>query len=235
MWAVAVCAATAFVAWRRWRRSGLRPGTFLGVGLVYAYARLWHGWRGDHATPLPAKGGALLVANHTCSADPAFLQAGCPRPLSFLIAREYYLVGGLRRLFEGIECVPVVRDGRDVGSVRTGLRRLRNGRIVCLFPEGGLSNYGRPTLRRAKCGVALLALRSQAPVYPAFVAGGPQCHEVPRAWLWPSRVRVVFGPPVDLSDYYDRPITRRLLEEVTTLIMNRVEALRPRRPGAREG
>ena len=52
---------------------------------------------------------------------------------------------------------------------------------------------------------------------------------VTRAWLRPSRVRVVFGPAVDLSAYVGRPISRKLLEEVTALLMRRVAELDPRR------
>lgn len=211
----------------RWWRAG-RPMLidYVGLGIVYLYARLWHRWsaRGPR---LPASGPALLLANHTCSADPAFLQAGCPRPLSFVIAREYYGLPVLRRLLAYIGCVPVTRNGRDATGVRVALRRLAEGRMLCIFPEGGLNHAGRRGLRRGKAGVALLALRSRVPVYPALIVGGPQTSSLPRAWLLPSRVQVVYGEPVDLSEYYDRPIDRKLLEEVTHTLMGRVAALEP--------
>jgi hypothetical protein len=40
-------------------------------------------------------------------------------------------------------------------------------------------------------------------------------------------VRVYYGPPVDLSAYYGLPINRKILEEVTAFLMERVGALRP--------
>jgi 1-acyl-sn-glycerol-3-phosphate acyltransferase len=82
---------------------------------------------------------------------------------------------------------------------------------------------------RGKPGVALLALRSKAPVYPARITGGPSSRHWVGAWLWPSQgVRVTFGPAVDLSPYYGRRITRQLLREVTDLFMEKIEALGPR-------
>jgi 1-acyl-sn-glycerol-3-phosphate acyltransferase len=162
--------------------------------------------------------------------DPAFLQAACPRAISFLLAQEYYEIGHFRPLFEYTRCVPVARNGRDVRAVRTAVRRLSEGRVLCIFPEGGLSNAGRNGLRPGKAGIALLALRSRAPVSPAQIAGGPQRSEVLPAWLRPSRVRVRFGPAVDLSAYYDRPISRKLLEEVTALLMDRVRAIGTKPP-----
>jgi len=230
MWAVTVCAVVVGIVWLHWRQSDQKLADFLGLGCVHGYARLWHGCSIRGPSPRSIKGAAILIANHTCSADPSFLQANCARWLSFLIAREFYgLLPLIDRVFEHQCSVPVARDGRDVAAVRTALRRLQEGRIVCVFPEGGLSGTGRGRLRPGKGGAALLALRSRAPVYPAFIAGGPQHHYVPRAWLLPSRVRVYFGPPVDLSAYYDRPINRPLLEEVTALLMRRIDSLRPQK------
>jgi hypothetical protein len=45
------------------------------------------------------------------------------------------------------------------------------------------------------------------------------------AWLRPSRARVTYGHALDLSAYYDRPLRRRLLQEVTDLIMDEIHRL----------
>jgi 1-acyl-sn-glycerol-3-phosphate acyltransferase len=230
MWALLVTGLAAAVALLRWRRSGQSLAHFLGLGLVRMYARVWHGLTWTGPAPLPDKGPAILIANHTCSTDPAFLQAGCSRPLSFLIAREYYEdLPWARRLFEYLGSVPVCRDGNDVVAVRKGLLRLSEGRVLCIFPEGGLHAAGRGRFRRAKGGAALLALRSRAPVYPAFISRGPQHGNVPRAWLLPSRTGIAYGLPVNLSAYYDRPISRGLVEEVTAVLMRSVADLEPGR------
>jgi 1-acyl-sn-glycerol-3-phosphate acyltransferase len=228
--ALLACAVAGVFVAIRWRRSGLPLDYFLVLNAVRLYARLWHGMRMNRQAPLPAKGGAIVVANHTCSSDPSFLLAGCPRPVAFLYAREYSDdVPWLRPAFEATGAVPVRRDGRDVKAVRLALRRLREGHVLGVFPEGGLSGAGRGRIHRCRCGVALLALRSQAPVFPAFIDGGPQTSSVSRAWLYPSRVRVTFGSALDLSAYYHRRINRPLLEEVTAYVMGRVAELDPRK------
>jgi 1-acyl-sn-glycerol-3-phosphate acyltransferase len=226
MWAWFLTVAAAAVVFVNWRRSGLDLLEFLGMFVIRAYARLWHGCVFNRPL-LPDRGPAILVSNHTCSADPALLTCGIRRPVSFLIAQEFYRVPVLGYFFVKHGYVPVQRNGRDVCSVRRGLRRLSEGRILCIFPEGGLSYAGRGKPGRGKAGVALLALRSRIPVFPVRVSGGPQTYHMGQAWMWPSRARVTFGPPVDLSAYYDRPIKRKLLEEVTALLMKRVAELRP--------
>lgn len=227
MVALAVCALLVLLLLVRWRRSEHPLLDFVGLGFVYFYARLWHGCviRGP---ALPVKGAVLLIANHTCSADPAFLQTVSPRVLCFLMAQEYFdLHPWLRRLFTYMRAVPVKRDGRDMATVRAALRELSAGRVVCIFPEGSLSAAGCNRLRPGKGGAALLALRSRAPVIPVFVSGGPQHSNVPRAWLLPSRVRLTLGPAVDLSATYDRPINRALVEETTATLMRAVADLNP--------
>lgn len=227
MWAWLLCAAALLVMLVRWRRSGLTFLDYLGMAFFTAYGRLWHGCVGNNFTPVPWRGPALLYANHTCSTDPIFLACLHPRPISFMIAREYYAIPALGPLFRRMGCVPVQRKLCDTAAVRVGLRRLSEGRILCIFPEGGLSNAGKLRPRRGKAGVGLLALRSTAPVIPVRITRGPQTHRILPAWLRPSRARVTFGAPVDLSAYRGRRITRRLVEEVATHLMQQVAALDP--------
>jgi len=228
MWALATYGLIAGSLLLAWRRSGRRVLDFFGLGIMRCYARLYHNlWIRRHAD-LPESGPALLVANHTCSADPAFLQACAPRTMCFLVAEEYFDIPGAGWLFRYMQCIPVARNGHDVTSVRTALRRLQNGRLVCLFPEGSLSGTGRGRMRITKRGAAYLALRCGAPIYPAFITGGPQHTHVPSAWLLPSRGGIVLGQPVDLAAYRGRRIDRKLLEEVGALLVRRIVALDPK-------
>jgi 1-acyl-sn-glycerol-3-phosphate acyltransferase len=219
----------------QWRRSPWPFLIFAGLGLITLYVRLWHRLTTNRPPPILPKGAAILIANHTCSADPALLTVACGQPLSFLIAREYVTIPVLHRVIRFLQCVPVTRNGRDPGALRAVLRRLAAHQEIALFPEGGLSQAGRHRWCRAKAGAAFLALHSRAPVYPALILGGPQTNQLLRSWLLPSRkpTRVIFGPPVDLTRFYDRPIDRGLIEEVTECLMGAIAALRPQAQGPR--
>jgi 1-acyl-sn-glycerol-3-phosphate acyltransferase len=131
----------------------------------------------------------------------------------------------LHQLFARVGSLPVFRRGRNVGAVRAALRRLEQGEIVGIFPEGEVT--GRDDrIASCKLGAAYLALKSGAPVYPAWITGGPRSARVIRDWLWPSQqVQVCVGSPVDLSAYRGRQITHRLLTEVTAVIMRHIEQL----------
>jgi 1-acyl-sn-glycerol-3-phosphate acyltransferase len=147
--------------------------------------------------------------------------------MSFMIAEEYFNIPGASWLFRYMHCIPVSRTGRDMTSVRIALRRLQDGRILCLFPEGSLSGTGRGRMRLAKRGAAYLALRSGAPIYPAFICGGPQHTHVPSAWIMPTRGGVTIGRPLNLSAYRGRCIRRKTLEEVGRLVARAIVELDP--------
>lgn len=196
--------------------------------LMRLFARLWHSCRPCSYNPVPRTGPALVIANHPSHADPAFLMASCGRALHFLHAREYVDIFFLRHFFHLAGCIPVARGRPDKAAIRLALSCLEKGAAVGLFPEGEVEPIGSQCLTPGKTGAALLALRSHAPVYPAFIDGAPQYGSVLKDWLWPSRgVRVRFGPALDLSAYHGRRIQRDLLKEVTRLFMRAIAELRP--------
>jgi 1-acyl-sn-glycerol-3-phosphate acyltransferase len=214
-----------------WLRSGKTLFDFICLPLSRGYAQLWHRFSGPRTTMIPRSGPVILVSNHTCSADPMFLQAAFPRIPCYLTAEEHYNAHAfIHYVLSSMSCVPVCRNGRDVGAALRALRRLAEGHLLCIFLEGNLSGVARGRLRHGKQGAALLALRTRAPVYPAYIHGGPRTEKLLLSWVWPPRghVRVFFGPPVDLSAYYERPRTRKVLAEVTALLMDHINALKPR-------
>lgn len=226
MWVLLVCGLCGAAMLCNWWRSGQPFFDYLEQRTLYGFTRVWHRCSMPGPNTLPRTGPAILIANHSSHADPGFLIASSPRKLHFLQARECYEVFLLRRLFRLAGCIPIARDGHDVTGLRLALRRLAEGVVVCIFPEGEVCPAGRGRLAPGKPGVALLALRSRAPVIPALVTGGPQTTVMLWAWLWPSRgVRVTYGPPIDLSAYYGRRIDRKLLDEVTALLMQRIADL----------
>jgi 1-acyl-sn-glycerol-3-phosphate acyltransferase len=233
LWVLALCGLSAgALLGVPWRRCGRRAFDSLELALMRLYVRLWHGWSRVGAPPLPATGPVLVIANHQSHADAALLLAGGGRLLGFLQARERY-EAVWRPLFRLSGSIPVSRGRPDLSAVRAALACLGRGGAVCLFPEGEISPAGPGRLAPGKPGAALLALRSRAPVFSVRIVGGPQSHSLLWSWLRPTRgVRVRFGPAVDLSEYYGRPITRQLLGQVTARLMQSIIDLAPQ-PAAR--
>jgi 1-acyl-sn-glycerol-3-phosphate acyltransferase len=229
MWSLACVLFVIFCVVHAWARSGMTAPDFLVLRGAFVYCRLLHRWSANRRNPFPKQGAAIIVCNHTCSADASFVMAASDRPISFLVANEHYHIHPIAHaILKHMRCVPVVRTGHDPLALRRAMTRLAMGDLVCIFPEGNLSGValGRP--RVAKPGVAFMALLSRLPVYPVHIVGGPRTDQILNSWVLPTRqaVHVVFGKPVDLTPYYDRPRTRQLLEEVTRVLMEKVMQLR---------
>ncbi len=189
------------------------------------YARLCFHWRANRRCPYLHERSAIIIANHRSPVDPIFIWAGMTnrRPLECLTAQEYFGIPGLQFIFDSLRAIPVARQGKDMVATREALRRLEEGRYLGVFPEGGL-NTG-PGLLPGNPGIAWLALRSKAPVYPVFIHNAPQTEGMVSPFYTFTRVRVSYGDAVDLSAYYGQRTTSELLQKVTDLLMSRLATL----------
>ncbi len=165
------------------------------------YCHFWHQLQMNGRAPLPDVGPAILISNHTCGIDHMLLQSTCRRLLGFMVAREYYDWVWIHWICRYIGCIPVNRDGRDFSATRAAIRALKEGRVLPIFPEGHIVPASGRVLDDIKPGTAYLALHSQVPVVPAYIWGTPETDEIIDALLTPSRARVIFGEPIDLSDF----------------------------------
>jgi 1-acyl-sn-glycerol-3-phosphate acyltransferase len=175
------------------------PLRFL-YGAFQVYCKFWHRLRTEGRAPLPESGPAILISNHTCGIDHMLLQVSSRRLLGFMIAREYYESRWLHGICSYIGCIPVNRNGRDHAAIRAALEALGEGRVLPIFPEGRILPASGRRLGAMKAGSAYIAIRAQVPVVPAYIFGTPPTDEILDSLLTPSKARVIFGPPIDISD-----------------------------------
>jgi len=179
---------------------------------------------------VPREGPAILAWNHLSFSDHFFGPLPLPRKVTFLAKAEYFTGRGPKGLiskafFHGVGQIPVDRSGGEASerALTTGLRVLRERRLLGIYPEGTRTPDGR--LYRGKTGVARLALESGAPVIPCAMIGTfelqPPGHVVPRLRIRPG---VKFGRPLDFSRYAglesDRLVLRAVTDEIMYAVMN---------------
>jgi 1-acyl-sn-glycerol-3-phosphate acyltransferase len=153
---------------------------------------------------LPAKGPAIVVANHNSHIDTLLMLTIFPaktlkhvRPAA---AADYFLANPLISWFSRniIGIVPVERQkvGRDFDVLAPARAALERGDIVVIFPEGtrGEASEG---MGRLKGGVARLAADfPAAPVTPIWIAGAGRVLPKGRGVPVPLRCSVHIGPPL---------------------------------------
>jgi acyl-[acyl-carrier-protein]-phospholipid O-acyltransferase/long-chain-fatty-acid--[acyl-carrier-protein] ligase len=189
---------------------------WLEVGVVLLGRALYR-VRSRGAEHVPARGGAIVIANHLSYADVVVLQLACPRPLRFLGYEEAGSPWFLRVVFR-LAGVIAISPRRPTAGMRRALRALQAGELVCVFPEGGISRTGQ--LQRIQEGFAVLARRTGRPVVPAAIdglwgsvfsfAGGRYLWKSPR--LLPTPVFVAFGAPLAPEQVGAEAARRALLD-----------------------
>lgn len=192
---------------------------FKGINRIFT--RCYHHVEVLSPPQIPKSGSAILISNHISGLDPLVIQSALNRPVAWMMAREYYEIGGLRWLFELIEAIPVERSGKDLAAMRAALRALESGRVLGVFPEGRIE-VSRDLLP-FQTGVALMAVKTDAPVYCCAVEGTSRGREMRQAFSKRCDVKLTFGPEVQI----DRSLsTRENLQRVTSSLEAEVGSLR---------
>lgn len=90
---------------------------------------------------LPASGATLLLGNHISWIDWALVQIACPRKIHFVMQRQIYNLWYLKPFMKLFGIIPIA-SGASRGSLKAINEILRQGEVVCLFPEGAISRNG---------------------------------------------------------------------------------------------
>jgi 1-acyl-sn-glycerol-3-phosphate acyltransferase len=215
-------AVLAFVVW--WKRSPLTLKETLLWSGNYLIARLI--WRTRIEGELPAQPGigAVIVANHRSSVDPAFIQVCIRRVVYWMVAREYCEAPFIGALLRALQVIPVGRGGIDTAATKQAIRLAQEGGLVGMFPEGRI-NLTQQLLLPGRPGAALVALRARVPIIPAFIFDAPYNGTALGPIFMRSKVRVKIGQPIDLSPYFGREKEEGVLQEITKLAMRAMAAL----------
>ncbi len=176
------------------------------------------------ASNLPARGGAVIVANHISYIDVVVLQLASPRPLRFLAYRGPGTGPFLRWIYDLAGVIPVA-PGDRLTWLRRSVACLRAGELVCVFPEGEISRTGQ--LMTIKRGFELMARAAGVPVIPAAIDGlwGSVFSFSQNRYLWksprlaPTPACVAFGEPIP-PDRVDCSLVRKALMDLGTLAID---------------
>jgi 1-acyl-sn-glycerol-3-phosphate acyltransferase len=185
----------------------------------------WFDLRIDGLEHLPTSGPYIVAANHHNYLDAVVLGVSVPAPIAFIVMPRVWRATRLHPAFHRhIGSIPINLERPDIGALRRALGHLDGGGVVGIFPEGPFSVRGR--LERGLPGVALLALKSGAPVVPAALHGTYEALRNRRFYVpRPTPIRVRFGPPRQVAREDARGRDARL--GVTARIMHDIAALLP--------
>ena len=135
-------------------------------------------------------GGAIATANHTSFLDPFVVGVTFWYRRVFFMAAEVVMKNKLVEfLLKGIGCIKIDRNKADLEAIKKCVSVLKDGRVLSVFPQGGISDEG--SMSDIKSGAVLMALQANVPIVPMYI------HKRRR---WHCRRTVVIGKTIYPSE-----------------------------------
>jgi len=165
---------------------------------------------------VPKTGGVLLVANHQSYLDPVLVAVHLDRPVSFLAKSELFENPYFAWFIRSLHAFPVRQGEGDVGAVREMIRRLEEGNVLNVYPEGSRTKTGE--IAPLEKGVALVIRKAGVPVVPVAIDGSFAAWPKGALMFHPHPVRVRYGKPIDFNGKKGEEIIGTLENELRSLM-----------------
>ena len=164
---------------------------------------------------IPKEGRVVICSNHTSNFDPLILALALPRQVHYMAKKELFSNAFLKWLLISLGAFPVDREAADLSAIRTSMKILQNEEMLGIFPEG-TRVYGE-NLELAKPGVALIAIKGKAPVFPVFISSKYKPF---------SKVNITIGEPINFEEYYNQKLTKEDYKMISQEILKAIYSLK---------
>jgi 1-acyl-sn-glycerol-3-phosphate acyltransferase len=201
-------------------------GYWLTKLVLSPYLRLAFRVRTEGLEHVPARGAAILASNHLSFCDSLFLPLVVRRRLTYVAKAEYFDDWRTAWFFRACGHIPIRRGAGAQWrrALESAVGVLEDGQLLVIYPEGTRSKDGR--LHRGHTGIAMVALRTGAPVIPVGLIGTREAQPIGRRIPRPFHtITIRVGPPLDFSAYRDRTGERLVLRSVTDTVMAEIQRL----------
>lgn len=185
--------------------------------ILWLFFRLFFRLEVSGIENLPKEGPALVAANHASLWDPPVIGVNIPRYIHFMAKEELFKIPVLSLIVKKLQAFPVRRGTADRAAIRTAIHLLESGELIGVFPEGTRSKTGN--LGRPEAGVAMIALKTGAPIIPTAVIG---THGTFSTGNRIPKFKVKFGKPIYFTN---EKHDKETIEKLSNIMMREIERL----------
>ncbi len=119
---------------------------------------------------IPDEGPAILICNHISYMDGLLIHTASKRPVTFIIDEEIYRVPAVKYWMDYCGAIPIAPNRQSVErALELTSEALRNGELICIFPEGSLTYTGH--MIRFRFGIEWMVKKDPVPVIPMALKG----------------------------------------------------------------
>jgi 1-acyl-sn-glycerol-3-phosphate acyltransferase len=169
---------------------------WLGWMSFGAAFRSLFGMRVDGMEHLIEDGPVLIASNHQSYLDPPLVGNLYKTEICYL-ARKTLFRGLATWVYPRWNAIPVDQDRPDMTSLKTIIRKLKDGHKVVVFPEGARTFDG--SLGEPAPGVGLVAAKAAVPIQPVRIRGAREALPRGSGRIRFHRIHVTIGPAIHLT------------------------------------
>jgi 1-acyl-sn-glycerol-3-phosphate acyltransferase len=171
------------------------------------------------------EGPVVIISNHEGDFDIPLIVGFIDKPVGFISKIEVKKVPILASWMKVMNCVFLDRSNRQkaLQSIREGVKLLKKGHSLVIFPEGTRSKGG--PVGRFKAGSFRLAVDAKVPIVPVSISGTSDLFEKNNRLIKPAKVKLVIGKPIISHLYSDKDLID-LAVEVREMIINQMDEKR---------
>ncbi len=161
---------------------------------------------------------AVFASNHLSFMDTPALFSAVPFQFRILARQSLWKVPFIGWHLNRSGQIAVNTDNASFGSLSAGIKALKAGMPLIVFPEGGRTRDGHVT--SFMDGPAYMAIRTGVPLVPMAIVGTYELLPIGARHFYPQRVKLVVGEPIESSRYTIRQVeelTERLKAEIGRL------------------
>lgn len=158
-------------------------------------------------------GNTVVICNHLCKMDVFYVGYLFKGKTYYLAKKEWFdkkVLGWLIRKLGGI---PIDRENADMASVKQSIRVLKDGKRLCIFPEGTRNKTGATDIQPLHGGAAMFAFKTGAKIVPINIAK-------PAKFMHKNDIYV--GEPFDFSEYKGLKLDGELNRKLTDIMYEKL-------------
>lgn len=141
--------------------------------VAFLLTRVMYRLRASGLENVPAEGAAVIVCNHVSFVDWMILGGLVRRPVRFVMDHKIAALPFARIMFDRGKTIPIAPQREDPETFERAFARvaeeLRDGELVCIFPEGKLTGDG--SMSPFRPGVERILRETPVPVIPMALTG----------------------------------------------------------------
>lgn len=171
---------------------------------------------------IPETGAFIIASNHSSYLDPVVLAVMSKRAIHFMAKEELFRVKIFNFIFRLFKAFPVDREKPSKSSILIAFKKLKNGNILGMFPEGTrhVESLGKPFY-----GIGFLSVKNNVPIIPVAISGTDKIAPKGKILLHFSKIRVKVGDLIYPKKSHDRKSIKKIAKDITYETMDSLKIM----------